>query len=146
MELKTKIFIWLALSISLGIAVVVIHLRRSSRRVPLSQRGDNKLGKAMINMERASVFGDYPNFFEFAKYALREAMKLPRGKTGFGITIDEIIKHLADKQASDEIIATAREIYSISERIEGEEEFEGDLKEKLDQYYKIIREVNELFS
>lgn len=145
MTLSTKICIWLVLTILFGLGVAIFHFRRRSKHVPLSQRHDNKLGKAMINMERASIFEDYPNFFEFAKYALREAMGLPRGKAGLELSLSTIIKRLEDKHASEEIIEIVREIYETSEKIEAGEDFTENLGSRLIRYYEVIREVNNLF-
>ena len=141
----TEFYIWLVLTALLGSAILGICLYRHSHRVPLSQRSDNKLGKAMVNMERACVFEDYPNFFEFSKYAVREAMGLPRGQAGIDITVDQIIDHLHEKQASQNIIDVVQEIYQISQNIEDDEEFKGDLKEKLEKYHAVIREIKNIF-
>lgn len=140
-----KILIWLVLSIILGVVIWGIYLRHAARKVPLSQKQDNKLGKAMINMERASILGDYLNFFEFAKYAFREAMKLPRGRASQDISVEEIVDILETKQVPSELIAIVSEVYQIGENVERSEEFDGDLKVKLEQYYEAIRKLNELF-
>lgn len=91
------------------------------------------------------MFEDYPNFFEFSKYAVREAMGLPRGQAGIDITVDQIIDRLHDKQASQNIIDVVQEIYQISQNIEDDEEFKGDLKEKLEKYHAVIREIKNIF-
>ncbi len=144
--MSTKLLIWIFLSVILGVFIKFFHTRYLLKRIPLSKRSDNKLGKAMINMERASIFGDYMNFFEFSKYAIKEAMNFPRGKDGMRITLNEVISRLEDKEASDFIISTVKEIYQFSESVEKNEYFDGDLSEKLGVYYKVIREIKNLFS
>jgi hypothetical protein len=52
----------------------------------------NGLGKAMVNMERVCIFDDPVNFYEFAKYAIREAMCLPQGKAGLALTLEDVKK------------------------------------------------------
>lgn len=144
--MSAKLLIWIFLSVILGVFIKFFHTRYLSKKVPLSKRSDNKLGKAMINMERASIFGDYMNFFEFSKYAIKEAMNFPRGEDGMKVTLSEVVSKLEDKKAPDFIISTVKEIYQLGEFVEKNEYFEGDLSEKLGVYYKVIREIKNLFS
>ncbi|MDR3274002.1 MAG: hypothetical protein LBS87_01550, partial [Puniceicoccales bacterium] len=71
-----RISILLILMVFFGIFVYKSYSHNAFSK---NGKGGNRLGKAMVNMERACTFDDPINFYEFAKYAIREAMCLPQG-------------------------------------------------------------------
>ena len=123
--IQMKILLWLVLTISFAIFTTfivnrcVLHSKKKN--------GENKLGKAMVNMERACIFGDYINFYEFTKYAIREAMGLPRGQAGLNLSIDDILTKLKGREVPESIRATILEIYEISAKINEEADEDGNL-------------------
>jgi hypothetical protein len=138
-------YIWLGLTIVLGALVLRFYARNVSSQFSSRGKAKNKLGKAMINMERSSVFGDCVNFYEFAKYAVREAMHLPQGKVGMSLTVEDIKKKLEEHSIVGKLRETVVEIYEIAEQASRDENLDVDLKFKLGTYYEAIRELNENF-
>jgi hypothetical protein len=135
--------IWLGLTIAFGFLTTLIY--RNYASIGRARRGKwgNKLGRAMVNMERACIFCDHINFYEFAKYAVREAMGLPQGKTGLELTLADMEHAINARGLPKEIASVVREIYTISEGIsEDSETIDIDLKSKLDTYYGAIRALN----
>ncbi|MDR0715413.1 MAG: hypothetical protein LBF25_01355 [Puniceicoccales bacterium] len=133
-----KLLLWLALTALLGIFVYKFY-RYGPFSKPLAS---NRLGKAMVNMERACTFGDSVNFYEFAKYAIREAMRLPQGKVGLALTLEDIKANLRKELASEELKSIVSEIYTTAEQLEKNEDIEIDLKDKLKIYCNAIRQLN----
>jgi hypothetical protein len=99
----------------------------------------------MVNMERACTFDDPINFYEFAKYAIREAMCLPQGKAGLALTLEDVKKSLEQKILPAEIGAVISEIYTTAKQVEKNEDMEIDLKSKLEIYYEVIRRLNNAY-
>lgn len=147
--ITSKFIIWFCLTILLGSLIIKFHLKHVSTKSKSNKIKNNKLGKAMVNMERASIFGDYINFYEFTKYAIREAMKLPQGETGLKMTLNDILIHLNRKNVDEDLINVINEVYEMSEFIENKEEQDIDttnLSEKLKIYYDVIRKLNIIFN
>ncbi|MDR0679679.1 MAG: hypothetical protein LBF42_01415 [Puniceicoccales bacterium] len=133
-----KLLLWLALIAILGIFAYKFYRYGTFSKPSAS----NRLGKSMVNMERACTFGDSINFYEFAKYAIREAMRLPQGKVGLALTLEDIKANLRNGAASEELESIISEIYTTAEQLEKNEDIEIDLKDKLEIYCGIIRQLN----
>jgi hypothetical protein len=140
-----KISVWITLTLLLGIFVLRFYQNNISTKSKAGKRCKSRLGKAMVNMERACVFGDSINFYEFAKYAIREAMRLPQGKAGLALTLGDIETNLAQKNPSGAVREIISEIYTLAAQVEENEDLEIDLKSKLEIYYDAIRKLNDIY-
>jgi hypothetical protein len=129
----------------LGIFVLKFYRSNISTKSKISKKSGNKLGKAMVNMERACIFGDSVNFYEFAKYAIREAMRLPQGKAGLALTLEDVKKNLKQKTSSKALEGVISEIYTLAAQMEEDADVNPDLKAKLDTYYDAIRKLNDIY-
>jgi hypothetical protein len=87
-----KMALWWVLTALLGIFVLKFYRSNISTKSKVSEKGNNKLGNAMVNMEGACMFGDSINCCEFTKYAIRGAMRLPQGRVGFAPTFEDVKK------------------------------------------------------
>ncbi|MDR1255786.1 MAG: hypothetical protein LBJ94_02605 [Puniceicoccales bacterium] len=140
-----RIALWLALTIFLGIFARQFYLHSVPKKLSPGRKDKNRLGKAMVNIERACLFGDSVNFYEFAKYAIREAMRLPQGKVGLGLTLADIKANLRQKAPGEEIEQMIAEVYATAEQLNENEDMDVDLKSKLDIYCGAIRRLNDIY-
>ncbi|MDR2436047.1 MAG: hypothetical protein LBD33_01905 [Puniceicoccales bacterium] len=137
--------LWCILTALLGIFVLKFYRSNISTKSRIGEKRGNKLGKAMVNMERACMFGDSINFYEFTKYAIREAMRLPQGKVGFALTLEDIKKNLKQKTSSEVLEGVISEIYTLAAQMEENADLDVDLNAKLDTYYDTIRKLNDIY-
>ncbi|MDR2720813.1 MAG: hypothetical protein LBB15_00800 [Puniceicoccales bacterium] len=140
-----KILVWCILTAILGIFILRFYRNNISAKSEIGKKDSNKLGKAMINMERACAFGDFVNFYEFTKYAIREAMRLPQGSIGFTLALEDVKKNLRQKTSSKALEEVISEIYTLAAQAEKNEDLDVDLKTKLETYYEAIRELNDIY-
>lgn len=121
-----------------------IFIRMNGNSEFASRRNSNiRLGKALINMERAVGFDDAVSFFAFAQYAIRECLSVKQGNVGAAMTFDDIAKVMLSKNVTNELFDNIREIYSKGDEIRFSEAnaeiyTQDELQDKFKSYQKII--------
>jgi hypothetical protein len=130
-------------TVALGVFIVKFYRKNVSRQIFEHRNVKNELGKAMVNMERASIFNDCANFYEFALYAVDGATGQRREKAAAADDIkNELESHGITKKTQETVV----EIYKMAEKVSQNGDVDIDLKSKLSAYYEAIRELHETFN
>ena len=134
------------------IILICIVIKIWRRKVFIKVNGDThfaaihaarlRLGKAIINMERAASYEDIVNFFAFVQYAIRECLSAGHDEGGSAITFEDIDAVMRQKNIPSELLEHVRAIYARGDAIrfgsDKTDDSSVDLKALLVEYKSVI--------
>ncbi|MDR1401579.1 MAG: hypothetical protein LBI81_01305 [Puniceicoccales bacterium] len=128
-----KIIVCLAASVTVSIlSYAGYRLAAQIKKRKDSEKFSNprySIGAAIINMERAVVYGDDENFKFFARYAIRMSLGMPKSYPPNEPSLEEIMLEFAKNHSDEDLSEKIRDIYGLEFLAEDTEKWNAILRD-----------------